>query len=243
MEKKHILGMAALATMTLSANESKADFYEAQDPKQSVWQGELQTRGEYNYKKSDVNNILAIGLKGYATPFYVATHFDNNLNGLVDELSFEGGGFFSPTDTLSFLTTTRYTRTLSPNKEYLGLWLRTTVLEIEKGFTFDAGMGYDYDLDDFTQRAGKAGDHISLQATLGNHIGKHWLVGVEDVGEFYLLRDNAYSVQIKPLVRYNTKEWSLTGFTGFLEHTGNGNLRAVVVYGLSLNIGWIIQNK
>lgn len=240
--KKSIIGTAAGAAMALSVNESRADFYEAWEPNQSLWQGELQTRGEYNINDNDINNILAVGLKGYSTPVYVATHFDSNMaNGSLDELTFEAGGFFPQRDIWSFLVTTRYTQDFNLQEEYFGLWLRTTTLNGEEGFVVDAGVGYMQDIDGSTG-LGRATDHVRLQATLGNHVGKHWLVGIEDVGELY--RDDAYSVQIRPLVRYNTKVWALTGFTGISQYNDHDdNLHAEVIYGLSLTWGGIVQRE
>ncbi len=239
--KKSIIGTAAGAAMALSVNESRADFYEAREPNQSLWQGELQTRGEYNYN-NDVTNILAVGLKGYSAPLYVATHFDSNMvNGSLDELTFEAGSFFPQRDLWSVLITTRYTQDFNLQEDYLGLWLRTTALNGEEGFVVDAGVGYMQDIDGSTE-LGRATDHVRLQATLGNHVGKHWLFGIEDVGELY--RDDAYSVQIRSLVRYNTKELALTGFTGvsqYNDHQGYPNTE--VVYGLSLKVGGIVQNE
>lgn len=244
--KKSIIGTAAGAAMALRVNESRADFYEAREPSNQSWQGELQTRGEYNYN-NDVNNILAVGLKGYSAPLYVATHFDSNMaNGSLDELTFEAGSFSPPRDikdVWSFLLTTRYTQDFNLQEDYFGLWLRTTALNGEEGFVVDAGVGYMQDIDGSTGLR-RATDYMGLQATLGNHVGKHWLVGIEDVGELY--RDDAYSIQIRSLVRYNTKEWALTGFTGVSQdnkHNEHGNLHAEVVYGLSLNVGGIVQRE
>lgn len=240
--KKSIIGTAAGVAMALHANESKADFYEAREPERSPMQAGFNLHGEYDLDTHDGRTMLSSGLKVYTTPLYISATFDNNYTtGSLDERVFEAGGFFPQRDIWSFLVTTRYTQDFNLQEDYFGLWLRTTGLNGEEGFVVDAGVGYMQDIDGSTG-LGRATDHVRLQATLGNHVGKHWLVGIEDVGELY--RDDAYSIQIRPLVRYNTKEWALTGFTGVSQYNDHeGNLHAEVVSGLSLKIGGIVQRE